>query len=64
MRGLTVKRWILLAAAVSALVGWVASTASARTLHYEVTVSVTGPGRVTATMATAAPSTALETVPR
>jgi hypothetical protein len=48
MRGLTVKRWILLAAAVSALVGFVASTASARTLHFEVTVAVTGPGRVTA----------------
>ncbi len=34
--------------AVLALAGWVASNALARTAHYEVTVSVTGPGRVTA----------------
>jgi hypothetical protein len=42
-----VKRSILLVAALSSLCGWAASTASARTLHFEVTVSVTGPGRVT-----------------
>jgi hypothetical protein len=47
MRGQPVKRWILLMAAASALIGWAASTASARILHYQVTVSVTGPGRVT-----------------
>jgi hypothetical protein len=47
MRGQTVKRWILLGVAASALIGWAASTASARTLHFEVTVSVSGPGRVT-----------------
>lgn len=41
------KRWILVAATASAFVGWAASTAPARTLHFEVTVSVTGPGRVT-----------------
>lgn len=34
-------------AAVSAVAGWAASTASARTAHYQVTVSVSGPGHVT-----------------
>src|SRR2546423_1276949 len=43
------KGVILLVAAASALTGWAASTASARTLHYPVTVTVTGPGRVTGT---------------
>ncbi len=47
MRGATVKRWILLGVAASALVGWGVSTSSARTLHFDVTVSVSGPGRVT-----------------
>jgi hypothetical protein len=42
-----VKRWILLVAAAWALIGWAASTASGRSLHFEVTVSVSGPGRVT-----------------
>jgi hypothetical protein len=41
-------RWILLAIAASALAGWAAATASARILHYQVTVAVSGPGRVTA----------------
>ncbi len=41
------QRRILLGAVVAALAGWVASTAVARALHFEVTVSVTGPGHVT-----------------
>lgn len=41
-------RWISVGIAVSALLGWAASTASARILHYQVTVTVTGPGHVTA----------------
>ncbi len=42
------SRWMVLAVTVSALVGWAASTADARTLHYRVSVTVTGPGHVTA----------------
>jgi hypothetical protein len=42
-----VKRGILLGVAASALIGWAGSTASARILHFQVTVSVSGPGRVT-----------------
>jgi hypothetical protein len=40
---------VVAAMAASILAGWVASTASARILHYQVTVSVSGPGRVTGT---------------
>jgi hypothetical protein len=43
-----VKRWIVLGLAALALIGWAASSSSARTLHYEVNVTVTGPGQVTA----------------
>ena len=39
----------MLGLAVSVLAGWAASSASARTLHYLLTVTVTGPGRVTGT---------------
>src|SRR5438094_2999010 len=41
------KRWLVLVAVASALGGWAASTASARTLHYLITVTASGPGRVT-----------------
>jgi Divergent InlB B-repeat domain len=44
-----VKRWIVGAMAGLALVGWAASGADARVAHFQVTVSVTGPGHVTAT---------------
>src|SRR5262249_55144070 len=44
-----VRGWIVLGLAVSVLAGWAASSASARTLHYLLTVTVTGPGRVTGT---------------
>jgi len=47
VRGHAVIRRIALGLAISALVGWAASTASARTLHYYITVSVGGPGHVT-----------------
>jgi hypothetical protein len=43
-----VRRWILVGVAAAALCGWAASNAAARTEHYEVTVTVTGPGHVTA----------------
>jgi List-Bact-rpt repeat protein len=42
-----VRGWILLGIAAAALSAWSVSTASARTLHYLVTVTVSGPGRVT-----------------
>ncbi len=41
------KSWILVLAAVSALAGWSASTASARIEHYLITVTASGPGKVT-----------------
>jgi hypothetical protein len=44
-----VRATIMVAIAVSVLAGWAASTASARTLHYQITVTVSGPGRVTGT---------------
>ena len=43
------RGWLVLVALVCALGGWAASTASARTLHYLVSVTVTGPGRITGT---------------
>ena len=39
----------MLGIAAAALSAWAVSTASARTLHFQVTVSVSGPGRVTGT---------------
>jgi hypothetical protein len=42
-----VKASLVIVAALSALVGWAASTAFARTSHYQITISVSGPGRVT-----------------
>jgi len=41
------RRWIALGIVALALGGWAAASASARTLHYYVTVSVSGPGHVT-----------------
>jgi hypothetical protein len=46
MRGQTVTRWVALGLATSVLAGWAVSSSSARTLHFEVTVSVSGPGHV------------------
>jgi hypothetical protein len=45
----SMKAWVVAAAAATILAGWAASTASARILHYQVTVTVSGPGRVTGT---------------
>jgi len=42
-----VKGLLVLVAAASALAGWAATTASARTFHYQITVTVSGPGKVT-----------------
>src|SRR5262249_61385135 len=47
--GGAMRSLVLAAAAAAILAGLVASTASARILHYQVTVSVSGPGRVTGT---------------
>jgi List-Bact-rpt repeat protein len=44
-----VRGLILLGIAASALTGWAATTASARTFHYQITVTASGPGRVTGT---------------
>lgn len=41
------KGLLVLMATASALAGWAASTASARTFHYQITVTASGPGRVT-----------------
>jgi hypothetical protein len=41
------KALLVLVATASALAGWAASTASARTFHYQITVTASGPGRVT-----------------
>ena len=41
------RHWILVGVAASALAGLLASNAWSRTLHYQVTVSVSGPGHVT-----------------
>jgi Divergent InlB B-repeat domain len=38
---------VIVVVAVAALIGWLASTASARTLHYFITVTASGPGKVT-----------------
>jgi hypothetical protein len=43
-----VRRTIVFLVTLLALTGWAASTSTARTAHFMVTVSVTGPGRVTA----------------
>lgn len=43
------RHWILVGIAAAALVGWLASAASARTLHYLITVTANGPGTVTGT---------------
>jgi List-Bact-rpt repeat protein len=41
------KSILVVAAIASALAGWAATTASARTSHYQITVTASGPGRVT-----------------
>ena len=41
------SRWIVIGLAASALCGWLAGTSTARTAHFQVTITVTGPGRVT-----------------
>jgi Divergent InlB B-repeat domain len=41
------KGWLVIVAVLSALAGWAVATASARTLHYQITVTASGPGRVT-----------------
>jgi List-Bact-rpt repeat protein len=43
------KGWLVFVALLSALGGWAASNASARTFHYQITVTASGPGRVTGT---------------
>jgi List-Bact-rpt repeat protein len=43
-----VRRWVMLGLAALGVAAW-ASTASARTAHFQVTVSVSGPGHVTGT---------------
>ena len=40
------RRWVLLGMAVLALAGWATSSATARVAHYEITISVSGPGHV------------------
>jgi hypothetical protein len=42
-----VKGWIALVAAAAVVCGWAAGNASARVEHYLITVTATGPGRVT-----------------
>jgi len=44
-----VRTWIVLAGVAAALTGVLASNASARTLHYYITVTASGPGKVTGT---------------
>ena len=41
------KGCLVLVAVLSALAAWAAATASARTFHYQITVTASGPGRVT-----------------
>ncbi len=43
------RRWVVAGIAVLSLCGWAAATVGARVAHFEVTVTVTGPGHVTGT---------------